>query len=213
MNEQARAAIIIGGLGVGLFFASRDAAAFSSPGDLIPGVTSPLIINDHAELISLVPTPPQKQVFAWEDLRHFTKSEYDHPFDGDVSHLVDHSIVLALDELRAQLGCPIVISPAQGSIVRFSPGSQHDITGGRLSRAVDVFIPGCAMREVFNAAKSIPAIGGIGFYPDWKPRAGYHIDTRARNGHLATWMGRRTATGQTYVGVDWGFLDSLGAIA
>jgi len=210
-----RAAILLGALGVGVFFANRAALALPGPDNFDIGTADDPILNDHAELITFVPNTPQTNVFSWENIKHFSKIEFDHPTDGDTTLLIDNSLVLALDELRAATGCPIIISQAKGSIVRYSPGSQHDITGGRLSRAADVFILGCTMREVFDAAKTIPAIGGIGFYPDWNPWPGYHIDTRPRktDGTLATWMGRKTITGQTYVGIDWGLLNSLGQIA
>ena len=142
----------------------------------------------------------------WNTIEFFSPDEF-----GEALPDVNPSIIIAADELRRRIGCPLAISPAAGAIARYdeaSASSRHYAVG-RLSDALDLMPDGCSLETVLNAAQGIPAIGGFGAYPDWSPRPGVHIDGRARvGGRLATWMGfkqRNASTGkleQVYGGID-----------
>jgi uncharacterized protein YcbK (DUF882 family) len=142
----------------------------------------------------------------FHNVAHFSKSE----FHGE-SEFVDSRVIYALDELRKQLGKPIIISPVKGSVARFDDGSktsQHYAVG-RKSTAVDVLFPESSLHDVFVTASTITVIGGIGLYPDWNPHHGAHIDTRQRkpNGGVYNWMGIDTENGQKLAAVDFNVIN------
>jgi len=119
-------------------------------------------------------------------------------------HDLDARIIFVLDALRERIG-RLMISPAKGAITRIAPGSQHDISNGRLSVAIDVMPLDVSLSEFYEVARSMPEIGAIGLYPDWLPYPGAHIDLRKRkaNGTLATWSGIKNAAGkQVYGGIN-----------
>lgn len=143
-------------------------------------------------------------------LRFFKPSEFRHPTDGDMLQWLSPSIVYALDDVRGVLGGRIVISPAGGSMARFTgnPNSQHFTSQTRQCRAIDVMPLDNTIIELYNAALQVPAIKGIGLYPDWSPRPGAHLDTREQN-FVATWTGYKGDDAkQKYVsGIDLNFIN------
>ena len=93
-------------------------------------------------------------------------------------------LVAGLDVLRGELGAPLEISPAKGSLGRWEggQGSLHNIERHGLCYAADVLIPASwPVDEAFFLAQRLKIFSGIGVYPFWKPRAGLHLDMR----HLA----------------------------
>ena len=145
----------------------------------------------------------------WSRIRHFEAKEFigqinEHaPRESQLDRL-DSRVVFAADQLRERLGTKLLVSPVAGAITRdYEPGSRHQAVG-RLSDALDCFVPGSSLTEVYEAALRISLIGGVGLYPDWLPYHGIHIDTRPRSDadRCATWM----AVGhhpQIYGAVDW----------
>ncbi len=93
-------------------------------------------------------------------------------------------LVAGLDVLRGELGVPVEISPAKGSLGRWEGrlGSLHNVERHGLCYAADVLIPvSWPVDEAFFLAQGLKIFSGIGVYPFWKPRAGLHLDMR----HLA----------------------------
>lgn len=93
-------------------------------------------------------------------------------------------LVAGLDVLRGELGAPLEISPAKGSLGRWEggQGSLHNVERHGLCYAADVLIPASwPVDEAFFLAQRLKIFSGIGVYPFWKPRAGLHLDMR----HLA----------------------------
>lgn len=93
-------------------------------------------------------------------------------------------LVAGLDVLRGELGVPLEISPANGSLGRLagSEGSLHNVERHGLCYAADVLIPASwPVDDAFYLAQRLKIFSGIGVYPFWKPRAGLHLDMR----HLA----------------------------
>ncbi len=166
--------------------------------------------NREAELetVNEFPIVDQTQSVDWDKIRYFTPAEFGG--NENLKH-IDPRIIHALDDMRHRLGKPIRISPAPGALFRLtgSKNSRHYAVG-RLSDAIDIF-PESSLREAYNAAVEVSAIGGIGVYPDWKPRPGMHIDGRPRKGgRVANWMGRnQPGGGQFYAAIDWGFIDQV----
>ena len=148
-------------------------------------------------------------VIDWSIVRHFKPSEFIHPIDGDMLQWLSPSIVYGLDDVREVLGGRIRISPASGSMARFdgNPNSQHFTSNDRQCRAIDVMPIDNTIVELYEAAKRVPAIKGIGLYPDWKPRPGVHLDTRETTS-LASWMGYKGDDNkQKYAGLDINFIN------
>lgn len=139
----------------------------------------------------------------WSRVSNFTPPE----FYGQLTRL-DAGVVFALQKLRDKIG-RIIISPIGAqAIARERPGSWHDVTGGKLSKAIDIMPIDATLETLYEAAKTIPEIGGIGLYPDWDPYPGAHIDLRERKpgGGLATWSRFKLADGST---VDRGINEAL----
>lgn len=93
-------------------------------------------------------------------------------------------LVAGLDVLRGELGVPLEISPAKGSLGRYEggEGSLHNVERHGLCYAADVLIPASwPVDDAFYLAQRLKIFSGIGVYPFWKPRAGLHLDMR----HLA----------------------------
>lgn len=132
----------------------------------------------------------------WDrEVRHFKRAEFvGSSFAGgptlDLTPMLDARVILAIDELRARLEAPLLVSRVDGALVRIygDESSRHYATG-RLSDAVDLFTPQASLERVFEVASSIDAIGGVGLYPHTRPHHLVHIDTRPRGfaGRLATW--------------------------
>lgn len=93
-------------------------------------------------------------------------------------------LVAGLDVLRGELGAPLEISPAKGSLGRYEGrgGSLHNVERHGLCYAADVLLPASwPVDEAFFLAQGLKIFSGIGVYPEWRPRAGLHLDMR----HLA----------------------------
>lgn len=135
-------------------------------------------------------------------LAHFKPSEF-----GVWWPLMNHDLLIALDEFRARLGAPVEISKATGALGRPNAeraGSQHRPTP--FVNAVDVMIPeAVTLRRAYRVARDVNKFSGIGLYPDWQPKHGLHLDVRADRtaANPATWSAFRTADGgQQYTSID-----------
>jgi len=114
-----------------------------------------------------------------------------------------------LDALRGKWGRPIVVSPAPGAVGRRLGGtatSQHNVDRWGEVRAVDVMPYGISTASdarLFRCLAEDCGFTGIGFYPDWNPRPGFHLDIRIteREGYVAQWGGVKQNEEQVYVGM------------
>ena len=115
------------------------------------------------------------------NLQFFKPSEF-----GIWFPFMDKKLLLGLDELRRQFGYPIMISPAQGSLGREdgNPRSQHFLRNG-VVRAADIMpikngqsLNKKQLKDFYLLARSLNVFSGLGVYPDWRPYAGMHLDTR-----------------------------------
>lgn len=100
---------------------------------------------------------------------------------------VDMRLVEALQQLRAAVGGPLVVT--SGYRCREHPIERAKETPGTHARgiAADIVAPGVSLRRLYDLAVAIPAFrgGGIGVYPD---TGHLHVDVR---GHEARWGFRR----------------------
>lgn len=140
-------------------------------------------------------------------LSYFKESEFRgwYPF-------INSDLLEALDELRRLWGSPIGISAAAGAIGRKdNSSSQHNFLKWGEVRAVDVMptIYGRGLNtnelaEFYRIARNMNAFSGIGVYPDWKPRAGLHLDVREDRTATAPalWGGIQENGRQKYVGIN-----------
>lgn len=153
------------------------------------------------------------------ELRYFSREEF-----GAYWPMMSRNLLLALDDFRHRLGYPVAISPAPGAIGRPIIGSDGQLTESESSAeksyhnyllhgevmAVDVMPKpphGATVDERRRWLQAAKAAGftGMGLYPDWKPRAGLHLDVRPDRTptNPATWAGVRNEQGkQVYVGID-----------
>lgn len=119
-------------------------------------------------------------------------------------------LLMRLDLLREKWGRPIIISPAAGALGRFAGPdvtSFHNFDFHGVVLAADIMVsarpdrmsPMTEVKEVIefmDIAKGV-GINGCGFYPEWRPFPGFHVDVRET---VQTWGGvnAKTPTGDRY---------------
>jgi len=105
----------------------------------------------------------------WDKIRHFDPEEW-----GKDPHRVAPALVYTLDEIRHQAGVKIIIH------VAWDDGGHSQKSYHYTGLAVDWHFddPDFPILEQFALISSFPDIGGIGFYPGWKPYPGWHTDLR-----------------------------------
>lgn len=164
------------GLGVALFAARRVLAAGG-------------VVLDEPEAFFVTTRDSGIDRIDWSSIKHFRPGEFGTGVDS-----IDPRVILAADAMRANLGSPLMVSPAMGSTARFdgNTSSQHYAVGRRAT-ALDLMPTMATLDDALEAARKVPAIGGIGVYPTAQPRPLIHIDVRARkpNGAVFEWMGLR----------------------
>ena len=122
-----------------------------------------------------------------------------HEFPAGVLEHMDANVILALSDIRTEVGRPLLPSPVFGAHVRHSvTGSRHSTRDGqRLSDATDFFVAWEDAWAYLETAERHPNINGIGIYTDMLFRDGpegtwamIHIDCRPEN-LKADWVGWR----------------------
>lgn len=107
---------------------------------------------------------------------------------------VDRRLLVMLDLLRFKWGKPINVSSHPDAVGRYkgSSLSQHNIAQWGNVRAVDIIPNGI---RTYDDAYSFYMLAielgftGVGFYPDWEPSPGFHVDVRydVQPGYPVTW--------------------------
>jgi hypothetical protein len=133
-------------------------------------------------------------------MKYFKPEEFQGYFDR-----LHPDLKIKLDELRERIGSPIAISPAPGAVGRTTGNSYHNYVKHGSVMAVDVFPDANVYLPGFlEEAKEI-GFTGIGYYPHWQPRPGFHVDVRPGD-RVATWGGVRNEEGkQIYVSIEEAF--------
>lgn len=110
----------------------------------------------------------------WLQLDHFERWEW--KYDPDKA---SPELVLIMDRLREYAGVPVHIHVCWAQDGH-APQSYH-YTG----QAVDFrFGDGLRPMEEFAAICAMPELMGIGYYPLWGPRPGWHVDIRREPARL-----------------------------
>lgn len=137
-------------------------------------------------------------------LRYFHPDEF-----GEWLPFMSVRLLVMLDVLRHMWGQPIRVSPAKGALGRRlgERASQHNVDRWKEVRAIDVMPQGIDSEDqahVFYMLALDIGFTGVGFYPDWRPSPGFHLDVREdrKPGDAATWGGVATPAGQHYVSVN-----------
>lgn len=101
---------------------------------------------------------------------YFKESEW-----GKNSSRVSSILKGAMERVRGAVGLPFYINPNGAYAASgHSPNSYH-----KKGMAVDGrFSPGKNPRQELEGILTVSEINGIGFYPHWSPRAGWHLDIR-----------------------------------
>ena len=93
--------------------------------------------------------------------------------------MMNHFLIMGLDQFREELGYPVVINPNGGySFKGHSEGSFH-----YQATATDFHVdPACPFspRQQMRELLAIGKFGGVGYYPEWTPVPGFHVDMRLR---------------------------------
>ena len=130
-------------------------------------------------------------------LDFFTASEF-----GVWYPLMNNEFLFMLDDFRREVGEPVYISPALGSLGRpDAPNSQH--FPNPEIRAADLMSK-APLEKLYSAARTV-GFTGIGLYPDWQPDHGIHVDNRSNRSasNPATWSAYKDFAGnQKYTGIE-----------
>ena len=129
------------------------------------------------------------------EIKHLTPSEIPH------MDRVNPLAVLALDQTREAAGVQVIVHyifDPDGH----SPRSRHYVTEDRpKADAVDFhFGGGLTPPQELAVVMGMGPWGGIGYYPHWSPRPGWHVDLRPAksNGQRTLWW--RDAKGEYHYG-------------
>jgi len=129
-------------------------------------------------------------------LEFFTASEF-----GVWYPLMNNEFLFMLDDFRREVGEPVYISPALGSLGRPDSLSSQHFPNPEI-RAADLMSK-APLEKLYAAALKV-GFTGIGLYPDWQPDHGIHVDNRTdRQPHApATWSAFKNLAGnQEYTGI------------
>jgi len=113
----------------------------------------------------------------WESIKHFKYQEFSAPGEPKSGRLMNHFLVMSLDELRGILGWPIIIHKNGGYSLNGHAENSHHYEG----KAVDFHVdPDCFLpsRQQLQVILSVGKFGGVGYYPEWAPVPGFHVDVR-----------------------------------
>jgi uncharacterized protein YcbK (DUF882 family) len=103
----------------------------------------------------------------WSRIRYFSRREW-----GEGADKVDFALVERMDGVRALAGVPVHVHVAWADSGH-SPNSMH-----YRGLAVDFhFGPGLTPLQEY-AVLAAYHFGGVGHYPFWRPRPGWHVDIR-----------------------------------
>ena len=107
--------------------------------------------------------------------------------------------------MREQYNTKVFISPASGSILRFSDSAmkmKDHYRGG----AVDVMLDGAAtLHQAYKAANQ-SGFNAVGVYPFWKPNKGLHLAIRKPITQNFSWADISRIRGKhEYVALERGF--------
>ncbi|MEW5736440.1 MAG: hypothetical protein AB1921_16465 [Thermodesulfobacteriota bacterium] len=110
----------------------------------------------------------------WEKIEHFTPGEW-----GKDPARAAFPLVSAVDRLRDEAGVPVIIHVCwddSGHAAKsfHYKGEAADLHFGRGKNGP------LSVMEQFALICALP-FGGIGFYPEWAPCPGWHVDIRPGN--------------------------------
>jgi len=104
----------------------------------------------------------------WGRVQHFIPEEF-----GDHAKQVNPELVYTVEAIRQLSGTPVNIHlPIDG------PAHAENSWHHKLLALDFHFGKGLSHFSEFTILSSFSQIGGIGFYPEWSPRPGWHIDLR-----------------------------------
>ena len=110
----------------------------------------------------------------WDEIQHFDSDEW-----GKDPSKASPELVRVTDEIRGVLGVPLHIH------VCWDDGGHSDKSYHYTGQAADGRFDGDAAQaqgvshwDELLAFLSFPEVGGLGFYPGWSPRPGWHWDVR-----------------------------------
>ncbi len=173
-------------VGAALPWAKPVLAALPSPSVILPETRTLAFDHTHTrERISLVYASNRQYLpESLDTLNHFLRDHY----SGEVGRM-DPEIFDLLYRIKSALGCEQPFHIISGYRCPVTNSRLRNTRGGGVAqrslhmdgKAVDIRLPGVALKDLRDAALSLRA-GGVGFYPSGQF---VHIDT----GRLRSWQG------------------------
>lgn len=118
-------------------------------------------------------------------------------------------VIKALDrfakKMLEQHNTKVFISPASGSILRFSDTAKK-MKDHYSGRAIDIMLDGPATLHQAYIAATKSGFNAVGVYPFWKPKKGLHLAIRKPTHRNFSWADISRAPGiHNYVALEKGF--------
>ena len=125
----------------------------------------------------------------WDNIQYFKHSEW-----REDPKKASPILVYAVDNARNICGVPIIIH------VCWDDSGHSEKSYHYTGQAADLhFGPGLTPLQEFAALSAQPEIGAIGYYPEWSPRPGWHVDVRNWSDGRLYWV---QVNGVYYYGID-----------
>ncbi len=103
----------------------------------------------------------------WDEIVHFRREEW-----GQDPDRVAPRLVSLLDAVRQTAGVPVIIHTAWSASGHAAQSYHYK------GEAVDFRFGGALSPvDAFTILAAFP-FGGVGFYPEWSPQPGWHVDLR-----------------------------------
>jgi len=116
----------------------------------------------------------------WDNtIKHFKPEEFAAPENPTSGLLMNHFLIMGLDDLRSILGYSIHVHQNGGYSLKGHSANSYHYDGRAVDFHLDPASP-LTPREQLRIILSVDKFGGVGFYPEWKPVPGFHVDVRER---------------------------------
>lgn len=132
--------------------------------------------------------PPKMRVEEWRWRPWFWHREFEDPMpleEPDSGLYMQPEFMDMLERLRRSVGRILIHTAARGG---FAAGGHEIGSAHYLGLAADFHCPDSTSSTVARAIRAA-GFNGVGFYPEWAPMPGFHVDLADRTAGWTRWKG------------------------